>query len=159
MPRAANAYRKTGPAIAPPDDDDDDTGAAARQKVTRIDATAAPRPVTSAPASIFAAAQAAKPKRAYSKNARPPLDQACVEVKLGVPIPPPRTKIGESPYAQLFERMPVGGMVELEEVRSNGFMAWGNKRAPGHLVRRILRPGVAGVWRVAPPGAVGSRHA
>ncbi len=128
------------------DDDREDTGKGARQVVLRSVAGAAPRPKTTAPASVFAAAKAARRKRVY-------LDPDAVLVRDNVPIPPisPRGFVLRgSPYAALFSRMAVGQMVELTGRHAASFIKWGKTHAPGQLLRRHLRDGVTGVWRVEP---------
>lgn len=139
-------FKKSAPPIAPGSAEEEDNGAAAHQVVRLTDAASSPRPATTAAPSIFAAGQAAKPRR---KSPVGLIDPDAIEVKTGVPIPPRRKEAGPSPYAKLFERMPVGSMVELPRVRANGFMGWAKKHADGQLVRRVLRPDVAGVWKVA----------
>lgn len=112
-------------------------------------AVGAPKPKTTAAASIFAAGQAANPKRAYVRS---PLDPHAVEVKMGVPIPA-RTRTDKTPstYAALFARMPVGACVTLTRKQATSFQAWCNDNGhKGELVSRKLGADQVGVWRVAP---------
>jgi hypothetical protein len=149
MPRAAGTYSRKAPAIGPDDKRLDDDGAAARQTVRVVPANAFPRPMTTAAPSVFAAGQAAKPKRKYGPRCPP--DAATIAIRTDVPIPPRGTNAaGESAYAALWARMPVGGMVELLRPQSNAFVKWAQLNGVGkQLVRRNLGDDVYGCWRIA----------
>lgn len=144
MPRHKNSLAK-GPAIGQ-DEDDSDAGKPTQRIVN---AANAPRVVTAAPSSVFAVGQASTPTR--RRGPRQYLDLDAVEIKTGVPIPPHvRPPAGDSVYAKLFARLPVGGMVELSPRHAAGLLSWGKKNKPGQLVRRTLRTDAAGVWRIEP---------
>lgn len=145
MTRASKTLAK--PAANAIDDDDRESGHPTQRVVS---AAGAPRVATSAPASIFAVGQVAKPARKYTP--RTYIDPAAIAIKTGVPIPTQGGPKAVSPYSTLFGRMPVGGMVELSPRRAAGLMSWGKKHAPGQLVRRALSANVAGVWRVEAKG-------
>jgi len=135
------------------DDDTDDEPGAGQPVVRRISAAGAPRPVTTAPASVFAAGQAAKPPR-KPMGPREYLDPAKVVIKTGVPIPvKSQHQSRPSPYAALFARMAVGAMVELAPRHAAGFVSWSKKHAQGQVLRRALPGGMAGIWRVEKPAA------
>lgn len=106
------------------------------------------------PASVFAAgAEAAKaPKR--QRKLLPPFDPKAIEVKTGVPIPLPRNHreaSAKSSYQQLLERLPVGGMVELETTRAKSLLSCAKKLGIRGLTTRLLddEGQRTGVWRTA----------
>lgn len=145
MPRAANAYKKSGPAIAP-GDEQNDTGAAAQQKVRIVSASGLPPVETTAPASIFAAGQAAKPAP-MQRAPRQMLDIETIKIKKDVPLP--ETDRGAAGfYAQLWARIPVGGMVELPRRQAAGLHSYAKKLGTGRVAIRTLDTGVKGVWRL-----------
>jgi len=120
---------------------------------------AAPPPVAApaappAPASVFAAGTAAaKAARRQRKNL-PPFDPDAIEVKTGVPIPLPRNHReakGKSSYQQLLERIPPGGMVELDTTRAKSLLSCAKKLGIRGLTTRLLdEEGLrTGVWRTA----------
>lgn len=137
---------KHDPAIGPDEDDDDD--GKPRQRI--VPAANQPMPKTTGLASVFGS-PGTKPRRA-TRSLPPPLDIDSVAIRTDVPLPPPlRSERGVNRYEQLFQRMPVGSMVELPERNASAFMAWAkNTERQGHLARRKLRDGFAGVWRVTP---------
>jgi hypothetical protein len=103
-----------------------------------------------AAASVFHVAKAARRKR----QALPPFDPHAIPVKTGVPIPPPRNHreaAAKSSYQQLLERIPVGGMVELETTRAKSLMSCAKKLGIKGLTTRLLDDDgqVTGVWRSA----------
>ena len=110
-----------------------------RQSV--ISASSAKAPSTTGAPSVFAMAAAAKPRK------RPPLDPDAVEIRLGVPIPERRTQ--SDTYARLWQRLPVGGMVELPERNANALVAYAKKEPGAKVSKRNLGGGTFGVWRLA----------
>ena len=127
-----------------PENEADDTGKGAQQSVRIVSASNAPRPETTAPASIFAAGQAAKPARQQHVAA---LDPLAVVIRTGVPLPDVRPGL-TAIYPQLWSRMPAGGMVELPDRQAHGLIAH-VKKIGGKAAVRKLREGVKGVWRIA----------
>lgn len=133
---------KHGPAIDP---DDDDDGGQPRRRI--VPAANQPMPKTTALPSVWGA-----PAPKKRRSLPPPLDIDSLAIRTGVPIPAPlRSKPGVHRYQRLFDRMPVGAMVELPERNATAFMAWAKATSHhGQLARRKLRDGIAGVWRLAP---------
>lgn len=109
-----------------------------RQSV--ISASGAKAPSTTGAPSVFAMAAAAKPRK------RPPLDPDAVEIRLGVPIP---ERNRADSYARLWQRLPVGGMVELPERNANALVAYAKKQPGAKVSKRNLGGGTFGVWRLA----------
>lgn len=142
MPRTAETFKKSGPAIAP-GEDDHDTGAAAQQTVRIVAAGSVPPVATSAPASVFAAGQAAKPKRLYAAAT---VDAAALKIESGVPIPTILNNPGHSPWPAVYARMKKGDMVRLTPAQATSFISW-SKKNKAALTRRRLGPDQAGVWR------------
>jgi hypothetical protein len=145
MPKGIyDRHSKNAPAIAP-GEDDTDNGAAAKQTVRLVQAGTQPPPQTTAPASIFAAADAAKP--ATKKRApRQLLDVAAVEIKLGVPLPAVHS-VRTAIYPGLWQRIPVGGMVELPNRQAHGLYQHCNKIGAKSAIR-TLSPTTKGLWRL-----------
>ncbi len=113
-----------------------------KQTVRRVSAADTKPPVTSAPASVFAAGQAARPaKRTYRRE-----DLSAVEIRSGVPVPPARTGPHTSTFAQLLERMQPGDMVELNPRQAQSMKS--RARSLGiEVTLRKLENGQVGVWR------------
>lgn len=110
-----------------------------------VPAAGAPRPDTTAPASVFAQAQAAKPKRPYS---RATFDPASVTIEAGVPLPPSAAPQRTSPYVGLLQRMKAGDSVRLT-IRQAASMRAAAKKAGIKVEVRRLGTDAAGVWRTA----------
>ncbi len=144
MPRPAHEFKKSGPSI-PPEDDTIDTGAAAQQTVRIVPAGSAPPVQTAAPASIFAAGQAAKPKRLYAAAS---VDPAALKIESGVPMPVMANNPGQSPWPGLCARMKAGDMVRLTPKQATSLISWAKKNQV-KLARRSLGPDQCGVWRTA----------
>lgn len=110
-----------------------------RQRV--VNAAGAPRPQTSAPASVFAFGQAAKSGRKPAL-----LDPAAVVIRSGVPMPPIGNRTGGT-YIALWERMAAGDMVELPDRAAHGLITHVKKLGGKAAIRR-LTAGTKGVWRL-----------
>lgn len=132
------------------DDEALDTQRGEQQQVRIVSALGAPTPLTRGASSVFAAGQAAKPKRRYGP--RNPVNPDAVVIEQGVPIPPRvQSGPGESAYAKLFARMPVNASVVLTTSQGNAFMKWAQvRKCTAELVRRAHEDGQVRVWRVAP---------
>lgn len=135
-------HKKSGPAIGP-EDEAPDTGAAAQQRVSIVAANQAAPVATTAARSVF---DVARPE-AKPKVERVLIDLSSVVVRTDVPLPAIRPGV-TAVYPQLWERMPVGGMVELPDRQAHGLMAYVKKSGAKAAVRK-LREGVKGVWRLA----------
>ena len=147
MPRKATYARDI-----PKGDEDDkpDTGKAAVQTVVRHPADQAP-PLALAPTVARSVFELAGPSPKPTPRATPArlLKPEAIAIVKGRAIPPPVKGVGSgSVYAQLFDRMAPGDMVELELRTALNFFAW-SKRQQKKLALRLLRPGVKGVWRLA----------
>ncbi|HWH75070.1 MAG TPA: hypothetical protein VNV16_12485 [Methylibium sp.] len=116
-------------------------------------AAAAAVPTPSGPTSVFAAGDAAKrPRR--KRQLLPPFDPHAIPIKTGVPIPAPRNHreaSAKSSYQQLLERIPPGGMVEIDTPRAKSLMSCAKKLGIKGLTTRLLDDAglVTGVWRNA----------
>ena len=144
MPKGIyDRHSKAGPAIAP-GEDDRDNGAAAQQTVRLVQAGTQPPPKTTAPASIFAAADAAKPV-AKKRAPRQLLDVNAVEIKLGVPLPAVNNVTAI--YPGLWDRMPVGSMVELPNRQAHGLYSH-TKKIGAKCAIRTLTATTKGLWRL-----------
>ena len=108
-----------------------------------VPAAGAPRPETTAPASVFAAGQAAKTKRPYS---RATLDVTAVQILKGEPMPATGAPQRGSPYVELLTRMQPGDSVKLTRRQAASLRAAAKKAGIAVEVRR-LGEDVAGVWR------------
>ena len=147
MNRAANAYKKHGPPIGP-DDDVPDTHAAGQQTVRIVPAGSTPPPVTTGAASVFAAGQAAKPKRAHTPG--PALQPHAVVIKSGVPIAP-HIRGGSPGFNRalvLLQRMKRDDMVEVSHRHANSLAAQA-KTAGIKIAKRKLSAETSGVWRLS----------
>lgn len=143
MPRAANAHKRSGPAIDP-DAARPDTGAAAQQRVIRTSAAGTSRPATQAANSVFALAR----KPAPAKRG-PSIDPLTVPIKHGVPVPPPAIGTGRaSRYAELWARMAKGDCVELPDRQAHGLTAYAKKSKQSFASRRT-GAGMKTVWRMS----------
>lgn len=120
---------------APVEDDDDPI------TQRRISAGSTAAPATTGHASVFALAKSNKPARAP----RQVLDPLAVQIKSGVPLPERRQ--ANSTYAELWQRMKPGDMVELPIRNANGLIAHAKKLGAKAAIRR-LGGGVSGVWRL-----------
>jgi hypothetical protein len=146
MPRSAIHTRTSAARAADAIEDDEADG---QPKQRRVPAGSTPPPATKGAASVFALAAAAKPKRAPQQALKPHQ----IQVRTGVPIPAQRRGKPVSAYAELWQRMPVGGMVTLTSRQAHSFSAWASKvGVRDQLVRRALGDGTAGVWRVEAKG-------
>lgn len=142
MPRNVPHHRTSAARAADPIADDDSDGLPTQR---RVQAGSAPPPATTGAASVFALAAAAKRKRAPQQALQPHE----IKVQTGVPIPAQRRGKPVSAYAELWQRMPVGGMVTLTNRQAHTFASWAVKAGVREqLVRRALGDGTAGVWRV-----------
>lgn len=109
----------------------------------RVPAGAVPKPETVAPNSVFAAGQAAKPKRNYE-----PFDPDKIEIKRGVPLPAASTLGARaSGSLALLGRMKSGDMVELPDRKAHT-IASAAKKAGIKVALRRLGDGVKGVWKL-----------
>jgi hypothetical protein len=100
-----------------------------------------PPPATSGASSVFALGRQAKPPAA----ARFAVDE--VQIRSGVPVPPPQVGKGaRSPYAQLLERMKPGDMVELPYRQGYGLLSMAKKLKIA-VTRRTLSVGMLSIWR------------
>ena len=145
MPKTVNAYSKNGPPIG----DDEPDHAAASQQIKRIVSASGLAPVhTTAPASIFAAGLAAKPKRTHSPAQ--PMDPDAVVIRSGVPVAP--SLRGGSPGFNraliVLQRMKSGDMVEVAHRHANSLAAQA-KTAGIKIAKRKLSEETSGVWRLA----------
>ncbi len=107
-----------------------------------------------AAASVFAAGAAAAKAARRQRKLLPPFDPHAIEIKTGVPIPLPRNHreaAAKSSYQQLLERLPVGGMVELETTRAKSLLSCAKKLGIKGLTTRLLddEGQRTGVWRTA----------
>lgn len=95
-----------------------------------------------------APAQATKPatKRGGGSGPKLPPDLATVVIRKGVPIPPAQHGSSASIYADLYERLAKGDMVELTTAQAKSFYAWSKAKKRG-VVQRQLAPGKHGCWR------------
>jgi hypothetical protein len=123
----------------PPDaDDDNDKGLPLR---SRLPAGSQPPPATSGASSVFAIGRQAKPAAA----ARFAVDD--VQIRSGVPVPPPQVGKGAaSPYATLLDRMKPGDMVELPYRQGYGLLSMAKKMKIA-VTRRTLKVGMLSIWR------------
>jgi hypothetical protein len=84
-----------------------------------------------------------------SKPVRRKLDLSKIEVRVGVPVPAAGCGPGGSAYAELWARLPVGGMVEVPERTRYSFCVWARKAGhAGCYVARKLDSGQHGIWRL-----------
>jgi hypothetical protein len=112
-------------------------------KVNQRTVPATGRPALNANASVFAAGDAAKPKR----KPRAALDAANVPIKSGVPIPPLATGPHSTSNAKtLLDRMKPGDCVELNAVHARSVKAYA-KKVGIKVVTRKLADERFGVWR------------
>ncbi len=70
-----------------------------------------------------------------------------MQIKTGVPLPPASTGITPV-YKQLWDRMPVGSMVELPKRQAPGLAAHCKKAGAKYAIR-TLADDLKGVWRLA----------
>lgn len=130
-----------------PSDLDDINDHADELSVQRIvPANSAPRPVSTAPISVFDAGRMAK------AAARPPLLTAAdITIRKGVPKPLARAGAA-SAYRDVLRNMQPGDSVELPEKRANSFyaeaMRFGKKAVPEqrHSYRKV-NPTHGAIWR------------
>lgn len=102
-------------------------------------------------AAVPAPAAAGKPAggAAQPRAPRVALNAADVVIKQGAPIPEPARGVNTSAYKDLWERMKPGDCAELSDRHAHSLAAFCKKAGHAFTVRR-LRPGVKGVWRLAP---------
>jgi hypothetical protein len=143
MTRNANAHKKSGPPIAP-GDDAPDNGAAAQQRVSIVSAAKAAPVTTSAPSSVFALGQAAKPaaKRGGMRPLLPDIDAATLVVQADVPKPQGKfSKSGDTKYAAIFDALKPGLSLPLPVAYRGAVYAAALKRAKAgqgkYTVRRV----------------------
>ena len=116
--------------------------------------SAPPPPTTVAPPAALprnSAFDVAKPKR--KRVPLPPFDPDAIEIRTGVPVPPPlnhmSARLGSS-YLRLIERIPPGGMVELDTPRAKSLMSCAKKKGIKLTTRLLDVDGTrTGVWREA----------
>lgn len=124
--------------VADIDDDHDD----APIQRTRSQAGSKPLPATTAASSVFALG-----KQAKSMAKQPRIDVDAVQIRSGVPVPPPATGSNAmSPYAALLARMQPGDMVELPYRQGYGLLSMAKKLGI-KVTRRTLAVGMLSIWR------------
>jgi hypothetical protein len=100
-----------------------------------------PPPTTTAASSVFALGAKAKPQSTR-------FDIDAVQIKSGMPIPPPQVGKGAfSPYVKLLQRMKPGDMVELPYRQGYGLISMA-KKMKIEITRRTTAVGVLSIWRV-----------
>lgn len=108
----------------------------------------APRPQTTAPASVFDAGKQAK-AAATAPRAKA-FDPMAVPIKKGVPIPDSQAPgRGIDRYAELAKRMEVGDCVELPHGQANSLAAKAAKKFGHKMTKRKISDTLTGVWRRA----------
>ncbi len=98
--------------------------------------------------SVFDTAAAAKTGKPPRDRTTAGIDPQTLQIERGVPLPQSRTGT-TSPWPAVYARMAKGDMVRLSRRQGTSFMSWGKKHKPSSLVKRMLAPDSAGVWRVA----------
>ena len=109
-----------------------------------VPAAGTKRPETTAPISVFAAGQAAQPRRSYTRTT---LDVTAVQIQKAMPIPSTGAPQRGSPYVELLQRMQPSDSVQLTRRQAASLRAAAKKAGIEVVVRR-LGPDAAGVWRV-----------